>query len=1566
MRPDNDEGDLLVFEDEPFLPAVVTAPFSYSKVPDLLSSSCQGLPLLPAALTPAVNAFPHRTASPPVVATPSSNARTGVNTSSPTTSFATSNAATSARPQPRASDTLIDTPVSSTAAHLSEVVVPEVARDPFLVPRQYQLELFRKALKSNIIAVMDTGSGKTLVAVMLIREMMQREQDAQRSPAERKICFFVVNNVPLVMQQASVIRANSAAEVIGLCGPKEANNLSQDLWAYVLDEVDVVVLTAQILLDVLLHGFLTMSKIHLLIFDECHHTRKNHPFCRIMKERYYTTPDHERPKIFGMTASPSLESGSRMESSAKELESLMDAKVYTVDQGQVLAFIERPREFIIQFHPSPQYQTTILTHRLREQCSMVDRLELLFTSAADVLQHLGPWCINRLWQLQVEKLVEVKDNGPLSAATMVAANIVKAMPLPPPKYSEAYLSPKVLKLIQLLRVAAVGLDDDFCGIVFVKRRDTAIALCLLLQEIEEFRGIFRVQILAGHNNESEKVMRMSYRDQTAIISHFRNKTYNLLVATSVAEEGLDIQPCNFVIRFDPATSIISYIQSRGRARKSDSRYITMQELDNRTEEATFEKIKRAEATMKEWCHNLDEDRVMRNPVDGDDDSALEKLMPSQTYSVASTGALLTLDSAIAIVHYYCSTLAGDEFCSLRPDFNVMSNGSSGFICDLTLPPNAPIRLVQSDRTSTKSMAKKSAAFKACEKLHTLGALNDNLLPIIPDRPKDEGTGEIRALDVKGENKSYPVASPKFWAQVPRRPGEDVSLFGCVIELASKDLELLGGKERYRTICLLTHRPLPCDIPPFNLYVDGARRLMTLRRIPMPVVVDEERLILLQQFTLMIFQRMCRKTFECLLEDTPYFVAPLALNYCAPQSLQTGISWNDVLLGQSPDPLPILDEEKTEQSIRKAVLTLRYDHGRDFFVKGIMREFRMCDIMPQDRFKNELAAWDAAIAKGKAKDEQGSGGTPGNSSRTFASYFKWKYVGDFGDDDIILSVDRVRKMRNHLQEAVRSEDQPDERSTTIVPIGVCMRCSVLSDVLRASQLIPSVLQSLDSTLLVQEVREKVGLLEVHLDYLQEAFTTSSANRDFQYERLELLGDSFLKFTSTIRLYIVNPSKDEGHLHANRIRVISNKALLGHSTKLELYRYVSSTPFPRKSWRPTRFIVGKDPWKEGKSHELSNKTLADIVESSLGAAYLSGGVTTGFLAAKALLIPFDEFANWDDFCRVYYRDKAAKESLDGRSTLVLRPSHLSGVREIGELFGYKFKDPLLFLEAMTHASHIRSDAICYQRLEFLGDAVLDFQVIQYYYEKYHNASPGVITLIKDASVNNSILGALSIKWGLYKYLNHFSPTLIGAISRAVTALEEKKDKSPTNTLDGEYWHDVAMPKVLGDLVESTLGAIFVDSGFDFEVISGVFKRMMRPFLDEHVNFESINIHPTKRLLELLQSQGCCKFGFETDNAVQSSIGTKLLRRLGLGVRSTHNHQTPQQQNAEEGNVIMRCDFKIHDKVMATATGDHVEDMRKQVAIETMVLLKDDPQLLGGLCTCPKRRRPQHMSVLDRYMQ
>ncbi|KAG0042835.1 Dicer-like protein 1 [Gryganskiella cystojenkinii] len=1425
--------------------------------------------------------------------------------------------------------------LTSPSTHV--VVVPEPPKDFNMVPRQYQKELFTKARDGNVVAVMDTGSGKTLVAIMLIKEMID------------------LNNVPLVYQQAAVIRANCGIKVVELSGEKiSSKKYKTDLWEKVYEETDVVVLTAQILLDLLRHGFLEMSRIHLLIFDECHHARKDHPFACIMKEFYHSNFDSkdERPKIFGMTASPSSEIGSKLHHSADELEKLLDSKVFTIDQEGVKMYVERPLEIVVQYNSAPEYRKTALTARLQEECGLITKVSDHFTAMNFSLGHLGPWSVDRLWKIYIQKLSSSGSSSsnldPLAEDCSTAVDIISSWPFQPPICDIRFMTPKVLKLIQLLRVSGKALDDEFCGIIFVQRRDTAIALCLLLQELEEFQDVFRVQVLAGHNENDERVLRMSFHEQNAIISNFRKKVYNLLVATSVAEEGLDIQPCNVVIRFDPANTTISYIQSRGRARKKNSRFIMMQDVDNPTEETSLERLQYGEMIMKEWCHSLSSDRLMRNSTaDDEDDDGRDNILNDfavyQTYRVPSTGALLTLDSAIPLLHYYCSTLSGDEYCSPHPEFDTIMNGESGFVCDLTLPPNAPVRLLQSDRTSTKIMAKKSAAYKACEQLHRLGALNDNLLPVAKDIVKEDEKDQ-ESVDKENKNASYPLNTPKLWQDSPSTPEV---LYGSIVELTAKSLENLGGKDRYRTMCLLTRQPLPCVVYPFNLFIEGSARKVTIRAVEAPLHVRNDQIESLRRFTLTTFQRICRKKFDGNLETMPYFVAPLKTGDLG-EDFGEMISWTDVEVGQSLTPT----EPPEDDGLLNSIVTLRTDNGREFFVHKVVKGYGVRDTMPTDIFRSAIDDW-------KTADSKAAGAKPslaeGQSEPTFAAYFQEKFRVTPKDDDIILQVGRIRKMRNNLQPAVREETEKDDpRAHVALPRSHCLRGSITADVLRMCQLLPSILFSLDSTLLAHEVSEEFGLQGIRLDLLQDALTTSSANRDFQYERLELLGDSFLKFSSTIRLYIVNPAKDEGQLHGNRIRIISNKALLGLSKELELYRYACSTPFHRKSWRPTRFVVDGNEWQQEQEHKLSNKTLADLMEAIMGAAYLSGGVAAALSAAKALRIPFDEFESWTTFNEVYLRDRA----LD--STMVPSPQQMMDLQEVEKTIGYKFKRPELFFEAMTHASHIRTDSVCYQRLEFLGDAVLDFQVIRYYYQKYSTAPPGVITLIKDASVNNQILGAICLRWGLQQHLVHYSPSLVHAIARAAVTLEDKDQTS------GEYWNDVTMPKVLGDLVESTLGAVFVDSGFNFEVVSDLFRRLIQPFLDEHVDFASIIVHPNKLLLETLQSLGCQDFKFAHDNSVAPSQNEQILQRLGLHkpMISGVHAEVQEGHSLDVGLPLMACHFQIHGQTMATAKGVHIEDLRKEVAVATLGLLKADPRMLSKLCVCPKKRGPRHESLLNRY--
>ncbi len=68
--------------------------------------------------------------------------------------------------------------------------------------------------------------------------------------------------------------------------------------------VQVLVMTAQILLNILRHSIIRMEAIHLLILDECHHAVKKHPYSLVMSEFYHITAKEKRPCVFGMTASP--------------------------------------------------------------------------------------------------------------------------------------------------------------------------------------------------------------------------------------------------------------------------------------------------------------------------------------------------------------------------------------------------------------------------------------------------------------------------------------------------------------------------------------------------------------------------------------------------------------------------------------------------------------------------------------------------------------------------------------------------------------------------------------------------------------------------------------------------------------------------------------------------------------------------------------------------------------------------------------------------------------------------------------------------------------------------------------------------------------------------------------------------------------------------------------------------------------------------------------------------------------------------------------------------------------
>lgn len=159
------------------------------------------------------------------------------------------------------------------------------------------------------------------------------------------------------------------------------------------------------------------------------------------------------------------------------------------------------------------------------------------------------------------------------------------------------------------------------------------------------------------------------------------------------------------------------------------------------------------------------------------------------------------------------------------------------------------------------------------------------------------------------------------------------------------------------------------------------------------------------------------------------------------------------------------------------------------------------------------------------------------------------------------------------------------------------------------------------------------------------------------------------------------------------------------RLKLYEFVRSQPFVRRLWRPPRFSAIGDldeMEEESMVHTLGNKTLADVVEALIGSALLGAGLfeKSGLNAALemavAIGIPVGGVSCWDDYSRLYVPPEVEHDA---------HVFDLEDQWKIESLVGYKFKNRKLLMQAFTHASMVNTNSPCYQRLEFLGDAVLE---------------------------------------------------------------------------------------------------------------------------------------------------------------------------------------------------------------------------------------------------------------------
>ncbi|OGE58522.1 hypothetical protein PENARI_c001G00533 [Penicillium arizonense] len=1305
-----------------------------------------------------------------------------------------------------------------------------------LDPREYQIELFERAKAQNTIAVLDTGSGKTLVAVLLLKYIIHNELIDRGTGTQPRVSFFLVDSVTLVFQQSAVLRNNLDQKVAHFFGDLGADLWDQPTWEKHLETYMVIVCTAEILNQALLNGYVRMDQINLLIFDEAHHAKKEHPYARIIREAYLSMEVGKRPRILGMTASP-VDTKCDIAEAAMRLETLLDSRIATTSDLSLLRhFVSRPKEeeWVYQVLHSP-FETE-LYGTMKTKFGHLSVLETTFQFALHASSELGGWCADQVWPLalanemlpklegQIAKNADVSVEASEKASKEIkeiqeANEFVKTYMTNQPS-EPGDLSSKVQLLMKKLEEKFQRAPQTKC-IVFVQRRNTAKVLLQLCKRLRIPN--LRPDVLVGVRKGDPVGMNSTFRLQFLTLIKFRQGEFNCLFATSVAEEGLDIPDCNLVVRFDLYNTVIQYVQSRGRARHSDSIYATMIEAGNESHERRLQEVRKAEheVSMKSFCNLLPKDRLLKGAAH-DLEEVIREANLNRTYTIDDTGAKLTYRHAIDVLGRFASSLQYEKERSAQATYIIAAQNEK-FSCEVILPETSPIRGVLGNPESKKSLAKQAAAFDLCLLLRRNHLLDEHFNSVYHKRLPAMRNAKL-ALTTKKTDQYAMRTKPSIWA---RNQGTiPACLFATLISLVpSTPLSRDHG-----SIVVLTRERLP-SMPPFPVFLEhDIETAVSLTGTDSFLDVAPVELDLLTVFTLSVFHDLFHKTYTRDPERLPYWLAPAREKVQATDSLSIleVIDWEALKFANDNQNLVWSQDMKPESLLNRLI----YDNWNGkyrYFPLSIDQTLSPLDpppsYVPVRKWSKDIMNWTLSLSK--------------NSRPKFFDRCIW--------DQPVLQAEMVCLRRNFLDKA--SEDERAVNTKAVIcPQALCISAIPLS-VATTCLVFPAIISRIESCLIVREGCETLGL-DIKAEYALEAFTKDSDNteehRGLQihvqrgmgknYERLELLGDSVLKMATSISLFAQNPDDNEYDYHVNRMCLICNKNLFATATQKKLHM-----------WYPPGLVLeyGRDHAKfiasEGR-HALSEKTIADVCEALIGAALLSGGSENRFdMSIKAVTL----FANHSNHTAMVWKDYIEAYKLPSYQICKPDAVDLDLAQQI-ERLGYKFKYPRLLRSAFTHPSLPSAWARvpCYQRLEFLGDALLDLVCVEHLFHRFPHRDPQWLTEHKMAMVSNKFLGALAVKLMLHPHLQHSSAPLLSQNTRYAEALQVAESES-----NGEmdYWLSAPdSPKALPDMLEAYLGAIFVDSGFDLTVVEKFFEMHVLPFFGDMSIYDTFaNRHPTTYL-------------------------------------------------------------------------------------------------------------------------
>jgi dsRNA-specific ribonuclease len=725
---------------------------------------------------------------------------------------------------------------------------------------------------------------------------------------------------------------------------------------------------------------------------------------------------------------------------------------------------------------------------------------------------------------------------------------------------------------------------------------------------------------------------------------------------------------------------------------------------------------------------------------------------------------------------------------------------------------------------TERHAKKDAAFQAYVKLYHSGLINEHLLPVRSlnesnDMPQVEDRPALQAIETRIDP----------WKNLAAMASSST----C--EWTADVVEVMSAVPYLCTSIIMLYPGPSFAIPSYPLYWNQSISCTVSSRFKAKISLNEDQLAKLRETTHLLLNAGYDGSFATLSQDYTVLFSPI-------WPIETGTlqSWLSSKAGTNL-AMAVSEDCLTGKSFPQnyGLLRNRGKLGGTYIIENVLPNA----IIPLE-----------------------------NCSTTA-----------FARTDYLIRGTKFPKRRDFLHQ-LDSQQNHNEAFTSVYEL-LASECTV--DRLPVSfavfgRFIPCILHRFELYQLAHMLRDylKASLSNTGLPSILTAITAPSASEHVNYERVEFIGDCVLKFCTSVSLMATKPNWPESFLTSQKSRINSNSFLQKAFLKAGLHQFLVRQIFTGAKWRPKYVQASLFGDQEPRSVvTVSTKTMADVVEALIGASYVDGGISEAVKCIKVLLDNEGTAGYWielDMAHQILYA--AVPSSSDGFPKNSFLPT---------SLIHYSFVNETLALEALTHASYIHGGihAASYQRLEFLGDAVLDYIISTRLFTYQPILSHQEMHTIRTASVNSGILAFLGFELSekeerinvcyvsdrdavmkhaktvyksLWQLMRHSSDEIAEAQVRALERHNRFRDEilEALNHQKLYPWSILARcaaEKFFSDVIESTIGAIYIDSRGSISACSKFLEQLgLLRVVDRLVHDKVDCLHPKERLGQLAVSE------------------------------------------------------------------------------------------------------------------